>query len=194
MGTPPSKGKLLYHITHIDNMYSILQHGLLSRKELELRGIQGFKDIADPKIMKNREELSRYVLFHFFARNPFDGAVCGTYGSENMVIITITRDGYRENDYFVIPSHPLDSEKPCIYPYEEGIKHIKWDILDMKAGRDYRIPEIKKACMAECIMEYIIPPESFRLVYVYNEEAKQKLLTIPNNNVINIKVAPYMFR
>lgn len=35
MGTAPSQGKLLYHITHIDNIPSILEYGLMPRKELE---------------------------------------------------------------------------------------------------------------------------------------------------------------
>lgn len=38
MGTAPSQGKLLYHITHIDNIPSILEYGLMPRKELEKQG------------------------------------------------------------------------------------------------------------------------------------------------------------
>ena len=92
MAAMPSTGQLIYHMTSIDNLSSILKFGLLSRNHfLQNSNIQ-FTDIADPEILSKRERykkaLSQYVLFHFFAKNPFDGAVCRKYGSENMVIIT----------------------------------------------------------------------------------------------------------
>lgn len=80
MATAPSTGKLIYHITSIDNLPSILKFGLLSRKCLLQNRDIHFTDIADPEILNKRERykeaLSQYVLFHFFAKNPFDGAVC----------------------------------------------------------------------------------------------------------------------
>lgn len=36
MAQNPSEGKLIYHITHINNLPSILKVGLLSRKKLFL--------------------------------------------------------------------------------------------------------------------------------------------------------------
>lgn len=197
MGTPPSKGKLLYHITHIDNMPSIFQHGLLSRQSLSNAGINDFTDIADQSILNRREHfheaLSEFVLFHFYAKNPFDGLVCKKYGSKNMAIITLKRELYKNNAFFIIPSHPLDGEEPDIYPYEEGLSHIKWDILDKETGRDYRNPEIKKACMAECVKKCKIPIDEFAFVFVYCDEAKQKLDELPNGYRVTVKVAPYMF-
>lgn len=50
MATAPSTGKLIYHITSIDNLPSILKFGLLSRKCLLQNRDIHFTDIADPKI------------------------------------------------------------------------------------------------------------------------------------------------
>ena len=114
MAQNPSEGKLIYHITHINNLPSILKVGLLSRKKLLRNPSLSFTDIADSEILSKREQykeaLSQYVLFHFFALNPFDGAVCRKYGSENMVIITVRRDICIRKDYQIIPSHPLDTD------------------------------------------------------------------------------------
>ncbi len=196
MATPPSKGKLLYHITHIDNIPSILTLGLMSRKTLEQTGIY-FKDTADQEILNKRENykdsLSQYVLFHFFAKNPYDGAVCKTNGAENMVIITIPRALHQQYRFLVIPSHPLDSDTPDIYPYEEGLKKIRWDILDMQVGRDYHNPEIKKACMAECVADRTISPLDFYGLYVKTEAAKAKIQRMENSHLVNIEVKPFMF-
>lgn len=197
MATAPSQGKLLYHITHIDNIPSILEYGLMPRKELERQGIVEFYDIADPEILSKRETykraLSEYVLFHFYSKNPFDGRVCRTYGAENMAIITIRRELHQKNEFYIIPSHPLDKDEPDIYPYNEGFRLIRWDILDRESGRDYRDPEIKKACMAECVMKYTIPCQAFHCIFVANEEAQQKILQAPNSNLVRITVNPNMF-
>lgn len=115
----PSEGKLLYHITHLNNMPSIFKHGLLSRCQLRQNSNLNFVDIADQEILAKRENygdpLSQYVLFHFYPKNPFDFAVCHENHSENMVLITIRRSlCISRNSFFIIPSHPLDIDQPEI--------------------------------------------------------------------------------
>lgn len=197
MATAPSQGKLLYHITHINNIPSILEYGLMPRKELERQGIIKFYDIADPEILSKRETykraLSDYVLFHFYSRNPFDGRVCKTYGVENMAIIAISRELHKTSKFYIIPSHPLDKDEPDIYPYDEGFKLIRWDILDRESGRDYRDPEIKKACMAECIVPHSIQYKEFFCIFVASEEARRRINQAPNSNRVRITVNPRMF-
>ena len=197
MAIAPSQGKLLYHITHISNIPSILKYGLMPRKELEKQGIVDFYDIADHEILSKRETykraLSEYLPFHFYSKNPFDGQACKTYGAGNMAMITISRDLHQQYEFYIIPSHPLDKDEPDIYPYDEGFRLIHWDILDRKSGRDYRDPEIKKACMAECVMKYTIPCQAFHCIFVANEEGQQKILQAPNSNLVRITINPNMF-
>lgn len=59
---------LLYHLTDLENLPSILDKGLLPRAQLK-----NFSDVADPDILTSRERLGlkNFVSFHFFARNPF---------------------------------------------------------------------------------------------------------------------------
>lgn len=72
MAAMPSTGQLIYHMTSIDNLSSILKFGLLSRNHLLQNSNIQFTDIADPEILSKRERykkaLSQYVLFHFFAK------------------------------------------------------------------------------------------------------------------------------
>lgn len=197
MATPPSEGKLLYHMTHITNMPSILENGLMPRSELIEKGII-FNDIADQEIIAKRdyykEKLSEYLLFHFYPKNPFDCAVCHRYGIENMVIVTIHRNNSKKNEFYIIPSHPLSGAvMPEIYPYKEGFELVDWSILDREIGRDYTDPIIKNACMAECIMKYTIKPEWFFKVYVYNEVAFKYIKSLENSSKIDIKISPAMF-
>ena len=62
-------GKLLYHLTKLSNLDSIIQNGLMSRRDLECKGLL-FEDVADPEILVKRNcyGLDRYIPFHF---NPY---------------------------------------------------------------------------------------------------------------------------
>ena len=110
-----------------------------------------------------------------------------------MVIISVRRDYHIGNEFYIIPSHPLDSDTPDIYPYEEGFKKIRWDILDNTSARDYHDPEIRKACMAECIVQRIIPTGSFTYIYTYNEAMKRRIVEMDNSDPKIVLAAPNMF-
>ena len=201
MPTPPKEGKLLYHMTRLENMPSILEHALLSRKQAEERRLLSM-DIADHEILAERENfwsprpLSEYVPFHFFVKNPFDGRVCRQYGSENMVIIAITREWAQSlSSSYIVTAHPLHPSAQCL-PYNEGYDAIDWFALE---SRDYYNNDTKQKCMAECLIPDGVAPEEFACIYVYTDEAKEELLKYPNSWRVKhyperyIQVAPYMF-
>ena len=58
--------KLLYHLTKVDKMESIIKYGLLPRRYL-LKQDMMFGDVADPEIISKRQKLGldRYIPFHF---------------------------------------------------------------------------------------------------------------------------------
>ena len=67
MGIETAKtGKLLYHLTKLSNLESIIQQGMLPRKYILENGIR-FGDIADGQIISKRQELGLdiYTPFHF---------------------------------------------------------------------------------------------------------------------------------
>jgi hypothetical protein len=154
MTKPVSQQKLLWHLTALDNLESILIRGLLSRNS-----IQKFIDIADEEIIKKRTELGleNYVPFHFFQGNPFDGVVLKEYPQKKFCFITILRDLAKKNNYKILSKHPL-SPDATIYEYNEGIEAINWDIVDR---REYKDLECKQACMAECLAFECVKPKDF---------------------------------
>lgn len=191
----PRDGKLLYHLTHIDNMESILQSGLKPRNMLR----SNFKDTADQGIIAGRHEydvdLSDYVPFHFYAKNPYDGAVCNKHGSENMAIITIWRPNFFEaSGYYIIPNHPL-SGSPEFLPYFEGFEKVQWELMENNGNRCYSDRVIKNACMAECDVDHIISVNKFAYVYVKTERARQRIASLPGAWQIQSKlqVNPNLF-
>ncbi len=66
--------KLLYHLTKVDNMEMIINHGLLPRRRL-IEQKMLFGDVADQQIISKRQELGLdiYSPFHF---HPYSAFMC----------------------------------------------------------------------------------------------------------------------
>ena len=190
--------KLLYHLTDIDNLGSILSNGLLSRKKLIDSG-EKFVDTANKEILEKREgeefPLSEFVPFHFFSRNPYDYAIFNKQDIDNLVYITIYRDKV-QNEAFIVPEHPVSKNKPKIYPYKEGFNLIKWDIIEAD-DRDYADPDTRRICMAECIVRDSVPPEFFARLYVGSEPAEARVRALVDASKfsdLKIDLNSYMFK
>lgn len=174
--TPPKEGKLLYHLTTMNNIENILKLGLLPRSELVAKGLV-FDDTANQDILLRRKEqaLDEYVPFHFFIKNPYDGAQFKKHPETDFVYITIYRKFLENSDKgFIIPEHPLSEAHHTleVMPYAQGFDKIDWDMLVL---RDYSNQECKRACMCEALYKGIVPRKAFCGIKVKTLENKQKI-------------------
>lgn len=162
--------KLLYHLTSLNNLESILINGLVARKY-----IHSFDDIADPEIIDFREKngLNDYVPFHFFAGNPFDGKVQKASPDKEFIYICVHRKLAKLNNFKIIPRHPASMGLLTLYDYLNGIEVIDWDTMD---NRNYSNQDCKHICMAECLSPIKVTSDSFNSIYVKNEEIKDYIL------------------
>lgn len=181
-------GNLLYHLTKLENLESVLQNGLLSRKLVKDNNI-GFKDVADNEIISKRSKLGldKYTPFHFHPYSAFDVAVKNNY-QEEFIYICITRKLARDNKFKILPEHPLTVEDCIIYEYNEGFGKIDWDTMQKKGTIDEYSKHVK---MAECLTELVIPAKYFHIIYVKSEETKKKVENMLSKYGIN-KKPPYV--
>ncbi|MCQ2595264.1 MAG: DUF4433 domain-containing protein [Treponemataceae bacterium] len=169
-------GKLLYHLTSLSNLESILNGCLACRNNLV--GVQ-IDDVADHDIIDKRNErfdLGKYVPFHFFMNSPFDGAVfldSNNIGKE-FVYICVKRELARSKGWKIIPRHPLNGEVVEIEDYESGFVKIRWELIDSQE-RNYGDRETKEACMAECIAESKVEVNDFFVIKCPSETIKRKV-------------------
>ena len=181
--------KLLYHLTHLDNLSSILEHGLLPRAQID-----DFEDVADQEIIQGRQDLNLqdYVPFHWFARNPFDGRVQADRPGEPFVLISVRRTVAQRNNWPVIPCHPLANGDIELLNYDEGVGEIDWDLMD---ERDYHDHECKSVCMAECLSPDVVSPDQFFKIYTpTNQIARGVELMIRRQRVqVDVAVNAGMF-
>jgi len=163
--------KLLYHLTKLDNMSSIIQYGLLSRAQVRSMGL-GYYDIADLSIISKREELGldRFVPFHFHPYTAFDYAVKNRYPDDKFVYITIKRELASFANFKILLKHPLSQEECILFDYNEGIDMIDWDTLERVGTDDAYSRNVK---MAECLSNKAISPDLIQCVYVPDEWTKE---------------------
>lgn len=154
----------LYHLTDIQNLASIFRQGLLPRSH-----VQGFSDVADQTIIASRRSLrlETYVPFHFFAKNPFDGRVQRDNPHRNFVLISVPRSLAAQQNWKVIPTHPLAAGSIQLFDYEQGMQVINWDLMNQ---RNYLNELCRMTCMAECLSPVAVAPRYFSAIYVKNEQ------------------------
>ena len=159
--------KLLYHLTHINNLDSIIENGLLSRNQAIQRGLLN-KDIANHDILENRQlnHLDDYVLFHFSPYTAFDNAVRYEHGAENFVYITVYRRYAEENGFQIVPRHPLNGEFE-LCDYNEGMNIIDWETMERRMNEIAPTNQgyAKEVKMAECISSEPILLQNFAYIY-----------------------------
>ncbi|EPQ5269410.1 DarT ssDNA thymidine ADP-ribosyltransferase family protein [Klebsiella aerogenes] len=163
--------QLLYHLTSLANLPSILANGLMSRFDLD----GDFEDVADAEILEGREKynLHKMVPFHFFAKNPFDGSVIYHNPKKQFCLITVRRDFAKKYKWKIIPTHPLStSDKFELCDYEDGFAKINWDLMN---ERDYSNSKCKSVCMAECLSPTTVKSDYFFSIFVKDDKSKTQV-------------------
>ena len=181
--------RLLYHLTDIENLESILTHGLKPR-----RSLKQFSDVADFEILESRRglDLDSMVSFHFFARNPFDGRVQEDNPNKEFALIAMQRALAKSNNWKIIPCHPLANSTIQLLDYQDGMNVINWDAMN---ARDYHDDLSKSVGMAECLAPNTVDPKCFHTIYVRSEELRAKVIKLISNTECTayINVNPLMF-
>lgn len=186
--------KLLYHLTEIHNLESLLEHGLLSRAALEQHGML-FRDVADHQILGKRglHGLEQLVPFHFICKSPFDYAVVKRHPTCRFMLITVLRDRAKQQGWKVIPKHPLaDNSEPEVLEWDAGIEAIDWLQMD-KEGRAYGDDaHCRLTCMAEALSPHPVKRAEWSAIYVATEET-QSMIQPRVGSSITVNVNKHMF-
>ncbi len=164
MAKHPKEGKLLYHITALENVEGILLNGLLPRMALK-----EFKDIADKDILSKRHKynLEEYTPFHFFSGTPFSGGVQKSNQDIEFAYLCIKRSVAEIKGFKIVPKHPVNfNGEPLIWAI--GINEIDWDIMGERNFHDHNCKEV---CMAEAIYKGAISLEEISCIYVKSAKA-----------------------
>jgi O-acetyl-ADP-ribose deacetylase (regulator of RNase III) len=177
----PVLANQLYYITHINNLASILQHGILSHHNIEKDGIP-YERIYDSGIVSNRQSiltpdsksLWHYANLYFQPRNPMLYRVLYEKSYKDIAIVAVSGELAKRHDVFISlgnAAHSLSTIVPSSeYPkYAARMKKnvdVEWWTEENGS---------KRKIMSECLVPEAVGPENVQAIYVASHELANKL-------------------
>jgi O-acetyl-ADP-ribose deacetylase (regulator of RNase III) len=191
----------LFYITHVNNIKSILEKGILCHKRIEELGI-GFERIYNKDVVKKRESITvpgdgrnlwDFANFYFQPRNPMLYNVISNKPVSEIAVIGIDKCILDRNDIFLAKGNAAHSQTEIV-PATEKRKAIS-EIMK-EVDRDYwnEVDGSKRKIMAECLVPELVPPQYIRSIYFGDYMTKytvQSALGSPTN--ITFMYVPGMF-
>jgi hypothetical protein len=196
MPKPDIKG--LFYITHVNNIKSILRHGILSHALVEERKVP-FTPIYDAQIVSNRRQrktpngksLWDYANLYFQPRNPMLYRVINEKDKKDIAIVGVLPDILKQPNAFVSTGNAA-SLPSDILPVKEGLKaiHQMRKVIDSEWWND--TDGSKRKIMAECLVPELIPSNLIQAIYVANHSIADKLRNDLQSSIPVIP-EPHMF-
>lgn len=192
----------LYYITHIDNVPSIITHGILSHNQVEQKGIN-YTQIYNKDIVANRQQktipidskarsLWFFANLYFQPRNPMLFRVLATTSSENIAILAIDKKIIDRDDIYITDGNAANMPTQ-FYTSSDGKKIIAG--MTAILNKEYWTEESgdKRKIMAECLVPESVSPDYIQTIYVVNHEIAKKVRRMGIPSHISIVPQPDIF-
>jgi O-acetyl-ADP-ribose deacetylase (regulator of RNase III) len=171
----------LYYITHVDNLQSILERGILSHERVIKENVK-YTPIYDEQIVLGRRDkkapdgrsLWSFANLYFKARNAMLYRVIIEKSAKDIVVLGIRRDVLNRSDIFVTTGNAASAYSEILpvsqlKRIEKIVKRIlKMDYWTMEDGT-------KRETMAECLVPDSVSPEYIQTIYVADRETMNKV-------------------
>ncbi len=195
------KLKGCYYITHLDNLSSILDNGILCHNIVEKERINYFP-IYDPYIVTKRKQiefnngkrLGDYANLYFQPRNAMLYRVLLDENiKDDIIIIGIKEEILHRNDIYITDGNAYSSNTKFFSTKDTAFNIIK--SIQNKVDKDWWLPNdpSKRELMAECLVPKKVSREYFSEIYVPNLEVKNKIKDICDKYNIQIIQQPEIF-
>ena len=196
------KLKSLYYITHIDNLPSIFQRGILSYERIEKEKV-GSISIFNPtnketnkkrKIspQNNRKNLLNYANLFFQPRNPMMYRAIFEKSANQLAVLEVAATVLNEPETIVADGNITD-ELTQFYPGIQGLKKLRQQEKIIQSEWWKKSDGSKRKIMAECLVPGYIKPEYIRSVIIADEASRSWVHGSMDNSEIRIICQPNMF-
>jgi len=172
----------LYYITHVDNVASILKHGIVCHRLVEAEGIQT-TPIYDTVIVSRRGEkrveghktLWDYANLYFQARNPMLYRVVREKSPDEIVVLGVRQD-IRKVQGALISDGNAASEQTCLVASRRADKSF-YEKLRVDLFREWwsDLDGSKRRIMSECLIPQRVPPDYIQTIYTANLEVRERI-------------------
>ncbi len=191
----------LYYITHVNNVVSILEHGILSHEKIESEGIQ-YTRIYDEGIVANRHNICTpdgrslwaFTNLYFQPRNAMLYRVLHEKSDRDIAIISVKPEILDRLDIYITTGNAAHSSSE-ILSSGDGRKRLRKIFQDTRIEFWKEEDGSKRKIMAECLIPDKVPSDFIQGVYVATHEAKASLeAAIPRLTVQVISEPHWFFR
>lgn len=194
----------LYRITHIENLYHILNFGVFTSKSPNAN--PNYIKIGDQSLIQFRRDLdarnppggtlSDYIPFYLGPRSPMLYQIATGYediekhDQENIIYIISSYDQIVSHnlEYFFTDSNART--KTCNYYIEEkDFNNLDWDAIDSTHWISDESDLLRKQKkQSEFLIKHHLPVSCIDYIGVYNESAKQKVLNLLEQKGLDIPI------
>lgn len=189
----------LFYITHIKNIPSILEKGILSHERIETERVHPTpiydKDIVNSRKWKTTPDgksLWFYANLFFQPRNPMMYRVVHEIGKANLAVVGINKKVLFQPGVFITDGNAAN-EPTQFYVQSAGLKMLQqqWAVVQKEWWNN--LDGSKRRIMAECLVPDFINVEHIRSIYVACENAQASVKDIVGHHPISIVPEPNMF-
>ena len=194
----------LYYITHVDNIVSILENGILSHSLIESMGIHHQK-IYNASVVNRKSSrkvigektLWDFANVYFQPRNPMMYVVdCNISDISNVAIFLISKKILNNKEAFIVNGNAASLSSEIISSSDNRFKEILREIRKNVDNNWWKEEDgTKRKIMAECLIPNLIDPKFIEAIYTPTEKAKNSIsqkisLKFP---AVSVAVAPEKF-
>lgn len=189
----------LFYITHVENLPSIVKHGILSHSQVEAKKIP-YKAIYDTEIVNNRKEkvtptgksLWDYANVYLQPRNPMMYRVVHEKGRKNLAVVAIRPDILNGKEVLLTDGNAANGPTR-FYQVSDGLKVIQdqWSVIQAEYWRSD--DGSKRKIMAECLVPDMIQAEHIHSIYVADQETKKRADDLLHSFRVHVVPEPHFF-
>ncbi|OGX44085.1 MAG: hypothetical protein A3G38_01460 [Omnitrophica WOR_2 bacterium RIFCSPLOWO2_12_FULL_51_8] len=188
--------KEFYFITAIENLDSILAHGLLSHNQIAQLKIR-HKSIANGVIQERRKnkpvpggkyKLHDFVNLYFNPRNAMMFKRKDMH--VDMCVLGIASDLFNDRDTIVTDGN-ASSDYTIFYPVSSGVQRLNKNLVFARSWYDddyFAMLRKKRAICSEILVLNNIPVNNIKQVYVSCEDSVGKIKDILQNRSLSLPV------
>ena len=183
----------------IYNIASVMKHGILSYEKAKTIphqsvALEGVQERRERKVTNTGRKLHSYANVYFDSHNPMLSKLRDK--NDQICILAINPEIINIPGTIIADSNAASTIVQFVEP-EQMTSVLNFDKIYMKYWVDsnqYITTQNKLFKCAEILVPDVIPPKYFLGIIVYNEEAKNKLLNLLQNNVsLPIRITPDRF-
>lgn len=197
--------RALYYITHIDNLPSILERGILSRVKIETEKTQFismFKRKTDAKnninkrqkvrLPNGRKNLLNYTSLFFQPRNPMMYRAIFEIGIDRLAVLELA-DAVLNEPGVIIADGNTSDELTQFNPAAQGLQKLQQQQKTMQNEWWKECDGSKRRIMAECLVSDHVSPEYIHSVVVADSGIKNWVQKIVEGSQLPVICQPDMF-